>query len=45
VSHELIKRLVEITDTLVLRIEKLEQENRALKEQLIELLETTLTGL
>ncbi|HAT9777370.1 TPA: IS66 family transposase [Legionella pneumophila subsp. pneumophila] len=32
--HELIKRLVEITDTLVVRIEKLEQENRALKERL-----------
>lgn len=32
--HELIKRLVELTDTLVLRIEKLEQENRELKERL-----------
>ena len=32
--HELIKRLVEITDTLVVRIEKLEQENRELKERL-----------
>lgn len=32
--HELIKRLVELTDTLVLRIEQLEQENRALKERL-----------
>ncbi|WP_106225880.1 DUF6444 domain-containing protein [Legionella pneumophila] len=32
--HELIKRLVELTDTLVVRIEKLEQENRGLKERL-----------
>jgi transposase len=32
--HELIKRLVELTDSLVVRIEKLEQENRALKERL-----------
>jgi transposase len=32
--HELIKWLVEITDTLVSRIEKLDQENRALKERL-----------
>lgn len=32
--HELIKRLVELTDTLVSRIEKLEQENRELKERL-----------
>lgn len=32
--HELIKRLVEITDALVLRVEKLEQENKALKERL-----------
>lgn len=33
-SHELIKHLVAITDSLVLRIEKLEEENRALKERL-----------
>jgi transposase len=32
--HELIKRLVELTDTLVVRIEKLKQENRELKERL-----------
>ena len=32
--HELIKRLVEITDALVLRVEKLEQENKVLKERL-----------
>lgn len=32
--HDLIKRLVELTDTLVVRIEQLEQENRALKERL-----------
>lgn len=32
--HELITRLVELTDTLVVRIEKLEQENRELKERL-----------
>ena len=32
--HELIKRLVELTDSLVVRIEKLEQENRDLKERL-----------
>lgn len=32
--HELIKRLVEITDALVVRVEKLEQENKALKERL-----------
>lgn len=32
--HKLIRQLFEITQTLVNRIEKLEQENRALKEQL-----------
>ena len=31
-SHELINRLVEITDVLVVRIERLEHENRELKE-------------
>jgi transposase len=33
-SHDLIRRLVEITDVLVVRVEKLEHENRALKERL-----------
>lgn len=32
--HDLITRLVELTDALVVRVEKLEQENRALKERL-----------
>lgn len=32
--HELIKQLFELTETLVSRIEKLEQENRELKERL-----------
>ena len=32
--HDLIKRLVEITDVLVVRVEKLEHENIALKERL-----------
>ena len=32
--HELIKRLVEITEVLVARVEKLEHENRVLKERL-----------
>jgi len=33
-SHDLIKRLVELTDSLIVRVEKLEQENRELKERL-----------
>lgn len=32
--HEWIKRLVALTDGLVLRVEPLEQENKALKERL-----------
>lgn len=32
--HALIRQLVEITDLLVIRVEKLEQENKALKELL-----------
>jgi transposase len=32
--HKLIKQLLEVTQTLVIRIEKLEEENKALKERL-----------
>lgn len=32
--HDLINRLVELTDSLIVRVEQLEQENRELKERL-----------
>src|SRR6202012_3285719 len=32
--HKLIRQLLEITQSLVVRVEKLEQENKALKERL-----------